>query len=301
MSAELRSEPAPKMPTERELQPVQPFSALVVGASGGLGAAWLEHLRAQQGCAAVFASRRPGASQPANDDRMQGQPDRPETATGRTPQRRESSDTAGAAVHAPVHPVSLDLEDPASIESVAQTVRETIAQQGLPPLRTVIVASGLLHAPGLAPEKSLRALDAAALQRLMAVNAIGPALLARQVLPLMPRQGRVVFAAVSARVGSISDNRLGGWYGYRASKAALNQFIRTLAIEWSRTAKDSVCVGLHPGTVDTGLSRPFQGNVPEGKLFTPEQSVGHLEAVLQQLAPQHSGRCFAWDGQEVMP
>ena len=302
MSAELRSEPAPKMPTERELQPVQPFSALVVGASGGLGAAWLESLRAQQGCAAVFASRRPGASQPAIDDRPQGQPNPPGTAPGWA---QYVSDAVGEArstgMPSPVHPVSLDLEDPASIESVAQTVRKTIAQQGLPPLRTVIVASGLLHAPGLAPEKSLRALDAAALQRLMAVNAIGPALLARQVLPLMPRQGRVVFAAVSARVGSISDNRLGGWYGYRASKAALNQFIRTLAIEWSRTAKDSVCVGLHPGTVDTGLSRPFQGNVPEGKLFTPEQSVGHLEAVLQQLAPQHSGRCFAWDGQEVMP
>lgn len=255
----------------------EPFSALVVGASGGLGAAWIERLRAQQGCAAVFASRRS------------------------SPQSREGIDTTVAALHATVLPISLDLEDPASIESAVQTVRETIAQQGLPALRRVIVASGLLHAPGLAPEKSLRALDAAALHRLMAVNAIGPALLARQVLPLMPRQGRGVFAAVSARVGSISDNRLGGWYGYRASKAALNQFIRTLAIEWSRTAKESVCVALHPGTVDTELSRPFQGNVPEGRLFTPEQSVDHLEAVLHALGPEHSGRCFAWDGQEVMP
>lgn len=255
----------------------EPFSALVVGASGGLGAAWVERLKGQSGCAMVFASCRPAQ------------------------QRQEGGVGSVAAALAPVLPVSLDLEDPTSIESAVQAVRETLAQQGLPALRRVIVASGLLHAPGLAPEKSLRALEAAALHRLMAVNAIGPALLARQVLPLMPRQGRVVFAAVSARVGSISDNRLGGWYGYRASKAALNQFIRTLAIEWSRTAKESVCVALHPGTVDTELSRPFQGNVPEGRLFTPEQSVDHLEAVLHALGPEHSGRCFAWDGQEVMP
>ena len=285
----------------------EPFSALVVGAGGGLGAAWLERLRTQRGCAAVFASRRTRAGELKSGDSPHGVPNPSGIAANHTQHTRHGSDTAAAhagdtaAVLAPVHLVSLDLEDPASIESAVQTVRETIAQQGLPPLRTVIVASGLLHAPGLAPEKSLRALDAAGLHRLMAVNAIGPALLARQVLPLMPRQGRVVFAAVSARVGSISDNRLGGWYGYRASKAALNQFIRTLAIEWSRTAKDSVCVALHPGTVDTALSRPFQGNVPEGRLFTPEQSVEHLESVLQQLGPQHSGRCFAWDGQEVMP
>ena len=118
-------------------------------------------------------------------------------------------------------------------------------------------------------------------------------------MPRMPREGRVVFAALSARVGSISDNRLGGWYGYRASKAALNQFIRTLAIEWSRTAKASVCVGLHPGTVDTALSAPFQANVAPNKLFTPKQSVAALDTVLASLKPADSGQVFAWDGQPV--
>ncbi len=263
--------------TETEASPAhgvaEAQSILLVGAGGGLGAAWLRHLCDTQPGSAIFATRRTAAGRSIDLDAGPG----------------------------PVRSLSLDLEDPGSIEAVGEALRERIRAAGLPPLRTVIVASGLLHGPGLAPEKSLRALDAAALHRLMAVNAIGPALLARQVLPLMPRQGRVVFAAVSARVGSISDNRLGGWYGYRASKAALNQLIRTLAIEWSRTARDSVCVTLHPGTVDTGLSRPFQGNVPQDRLFTPEQSVAHLEAVLQRLGPQHSGRCYAWDGQEVQP
>ena len=263
--------------------PREAQSILLVGARGGLGAAWLRRLRDSLPGGAVFATSRL-VSEPLAD-RAEGL----------------QTDLAAAPGGVPIHPLPLDLEDPASIERLAQAVQERIRVEGLPPLRTVIVASGLLHGPGLAPEKSLRALDAAAMHRLMAVNAIGPALLARQVLPLMPRQGRVVFAAVSARVGSISDNRLGGWYGYRASKAALNQLVRTLAIEWSRTARDSVCVTLHPGTVDTGLSRPFQGNVPQDQLFTPEQSVAHLDAVLRKLEPQHSGRCYAWDGREVLP
>ncbi len=260
--------------TEVISEPGPAQSILLVGARGGLGAAWLKRLRASHPDSVVFAC-------------------------SRRPEGWVDADPSGPG--ASVCPLSMDLEDPASIEAAAAVLRERIRAEGLPALRTVIVASGLLHAPGLAPEKSLRALDAAALHRLMAVNAIGPALLARQVLPLMPREGRGLFAAVSARVGSISDNRLGGWYGYRASKAALNQFVRTLAIEWSRTARQSVCVTLHPGTVDTPLSQPFQGNVPQDRLFTPEQSVAHLEAVLQQLGPQHSGRCFAWDGQEVLP
>ncbi len=267
-----------------------PHSALLVGARGGLGAAWLERLHAQPDCAAVFACSREPA--PISGDRF-----------GETCEEisDEISDEKSRETPRLRPQIRLDFEDPASIEAAVHEVRERIAREGLPPLRTVIVASGLLHGPGLAPEKSMRALDATALHRLMAVNAIGPALLARQVIPLMPRQGRVVFAALSARVGSISDNRLGGWYGYRASKAALNQLIRTLAIEWSRTARESVCVSLHPGTVDTPLSQPFQGNVPQDRLFTPEQSVAHLDAVLQRLGPQHSGRCYAWDGQEVLP
>ena len=188
----------------------------------------------------------------------------------------------------------IDVTDEPSIAAAAAIAR------GLAPPRLVIVASGLLHAPdGLRPEKSLSMLDGERLARLFAVNATGPALVARHLLPLMPRSGRAVFAAVSARVGSISDNRLGGWYGYRASKAALNQLLRTIAIEWSRSAKDALCVGLHPGTVDTPLSAPFQANVAADRLFTPAQSAGLLLDVLGRLTPAESGRVWAWDGQEV--
>jgi NAD(P)-dependent dehydrogenase (short-subunit alcohol dehydrogenase family) len=166
----------------------------------------------------------------------------------------------------------------------------------------VLVATGVLHeASGLTPEKSWRALDGAQLARYMQVNAIGPALLAKHFLPHFPRRGRAVFAALSARVGSISDNRLGGWYGYRASKAALNMLVRTLALELGRRAPEAVCVGLHPGTVDTGLSRPFQSAVAEGRLFSPEQSAGYLLQVIDKLTPADSGKLFAWDGAEIPP
>ncbi len=117
----------------------------------------------------------------------------------------------------------------------------------------------------------------------------------------MSRKEGGKFAALSARVGSISDNRLGGWYGYRASKAALNMMIRNLAIEWSRKNDRSIIVALHPGTVDTGLSVPFQGNVPPGKLFDPGRAARQLLAVLDALKPADSGKIFAWDGAEIQP
>jgi len=164
-------------------------------------------------------------------------------------------------------------------------------------LRLVINAAGLLHDGGAGPEKTLRTLDAAQLARSFAVNAIGPALLMKHVLPRLPRQGRAVFASLSARVGSIGDNRLGGWYGYRASKAALNQFVRTAAIELSRTHKEAICVALHPGTVATRLSAPF---VREGQaLLTPEAAAGHLLGVIAGLRPDDSGGFFDRRGAPV--
>jgi NAD(P)-dependent dehydrogenase (short-subunit alcohol dehydrogenase family) len=163
----------------------------------------------------------------------------------------------------------------------------------------VIVATGLLHAQRVAPERSNSALDAAQLLRLYAVNAVGPALIAKHFLPLLPRAEPSVFAALSARVGSIGDNRLGGWHSYRASKAALNMLIRTMAIELKRTRPDAILVGLHPGTVDTKLSKPFQRGVPEGRLFTPDESAKHLLAVVDGLGPQDSGGVFAWDGTRI--
>ena len=137
------------------------------------------------------------------------------------------------------------------------------------------------------------------MQRSFAVNAIGPALAAKHFLPLLAEDRKSVFAALSARVGSISDNSLGGWHAYRASKAALNMILRNLAIELARRHDKAICVGLHPGTVDTGLSSPFQGSVPPGRLFSPAEAAGHLLKVVDGLSPADSGGHFAWDGRRI--
>jgi NAD(P)-dependent dehydrogenase (short-subunit alcohol dehydrogenase family) len=149
------------------------------------------------------------------------------------------------------------------------------------------------------PEKTCRAIQAAALAKAFAVNAIGPALVAKHTLPLLARDRKVVFAALSARVGSIADNRLGGWHGYRASKAALNMLVRNFAIELATRNRQAVCVALHPGTVDTGLSGPFQAGVAPEKLFAPGQSASALLAVLDAATPERSGTLIAWDGQTI--
>lgn len=166
--------------------------------------------------------------------------------------------------------------------------------------RLVIVATGLLHAAdGFRPERTWRELDFDKLARSFAVNAIGPALVAKHILPLLPQDERAVFAALSARVGSIGDNRLGGWYGYRASKAALNQLIKTFSIELARRHSEAVCVGLHPGTVDTALSKPFQGSVPARQLFESDKAARQLLTVLDGLNPSDTGNLFDWDGSRV--
>lgn len=196
----------------------------------------------------------------------------------------------------PCHPKvtagRLDLLDEDSVARAAQAC-------GAPAPRLVICAAGLLHDGALQPEKSLRDLDPASLARVFAVNTIGPALVLKHFSPLLPRRGRCVMAMLSARVGSISDNRLGGWYAYRASKAALNQVVRTASIELARGRHEAIVVGLHPGTVATPLSAPFRSHVAPDDLFTPARSATRLLAVIDGLAPGDSGRCFAWDGSEV--
>jgi NAD(P)-dependent dehydrogenase (short-subunit alcohol dehydrogenase family) len=167
------------------------------------------------------------------------------------------------------------------------------------PVDLVIVASGRLHGEGVSPERSVTELEGEALARSFQVNAIGPALVAKHLLPRLARDRRTVFAVLSARVGSISDNRLGGWYGYRASKAALNMLVRTLAVELARSRPMAVCVALHPGTVDTALSRPFQRHVPAGKLFTAAHSADRLLDVLERLEPKDSGGFYAYDGTPI--
>lgn len=187
----------------------------------------------------------------------------------------------------------LDLTDEASIAAAAASVTAA------PDL--VVLTTGLLHEGERGPEKSMAALDADWLMRQYAINAIGPALVAKHFLPLMPRTGRCVFAVLSARVGSIGDNKLGGWYGYRAAKAALNQLIRTLAIEERRRNDRAIVVGLHPGTVDTGLSRPFQANVRADQLFTADRAAVQLLDVIEGLKAPDSGRLFDWEGKEITP
>ncbi|MGK2910277.1 MAG: SDR family NAD(P)-dependent oxidoreductase [Sphingobium sp.] len=187
----------------------------------------------------------------------------------------------------------LDLLDEPSIADAAAHVAKG------PPPTLVIVATGLLHADGHGPEKALRDLDPEWLAQVYAVNAIGPALVAKHFLPIMPKGARAVFAALSARVGSISDNRLGGWHGYRASKAALNMLVRNLAIEERRRNERAIVVTLHPGTVDTALSRPFQGNVQAGRLFDTERAALQLLDVIEGLKVPDSGKLFDFEGNEV--
>jgi NAD(P)-dependent dehydrogenase (short-subunit alcohol dehydrogenase family) len=189
-----------------------------------------------------------------------------------------------------VVPFQYDLTDEASIAKAAAEIG---------PLDLILVATGMLHDGDLQPEKSYRAQTADAYARAFAINATGPALIAKHFLPLLPRDRRGVFAALSARVSSISDNRMGGWHAYRASKAALNMIVRNLAIELSRTHKEAIAVTLHPGTVATDLSAPFQRNVQANKLFTPEFSAQQLLNVIDGLSPSDSGNLFAWDGQQI--
>ncbi len=192
-----------------------------------------------------------------------------------------------------VLPLRFDLLDESSLAEAA----DRIAADG--PLHLVVVATGMLHDEGIGPEKSARQIDAAAMTEVFAVNTIGPALAAKYFLPLLARDRCAVIAFLSARVGSIGDNRLGGWHSYRASKAALNALVRCFAIELAVRNPEAIAVALHPGTVDTPLSKPFQRNVPAGRLFEPEDSARHLLAVIERLTPAESGGLFAWDGSPI--
>lgn len=230
----------------------------VFGAGGGIGAALVEGSLARAGVAMVHAGSRRG-----------------EGPEGERCAR-----------------FCFDLLDEASIASAALR----IAGDG--PIDRVIVATGLLQdLPAVRPERSWSTIEPEAFARMFAVNATGPALIAKHVLPRLAPGGR--FAVLSARVGSIGDNRLGGWHAYRASKAALNMLVRNFAIELRRKDREALAVALHPGTVATGLSRPFSGNVAVEKLFGPEQAAGRLLTVLEDLQPKDSGGFFAWDGSPI--
>lgn len=233
--------------------------AVIIGSTGGIGRALVHALAARPDVEVVHALSRTGA----------------------------------VISHPKVLAGQIDILNEDNIIRAAAAIKAA----GVPDL--VIVASGVLSGPDVQPEKSYRHQDMAAFQRVFEINTFGPGLVAKHFLPLMPRQGRAVFAALSARVGSISDNRLGGWHAYRASKAALNMLVRNYAIEQNRRNDEFIAVSLHPGTVDTGLSEPFQSNVPDRNLFTPDQSAGYLLDVIGKLSPADSGKAFDWAGTEI--
>ncbi len=235
-----------------------PVDALVVGANGGLGHAFVKALLQDGNVRSVNAWSR----------------------------------TKWSGEHAKLTSSALDPCDETE-------VRDAIS--ALDWLTLVIVATGILHdRHGLSPERSYKALDPQHMVESLRINVILPAIIAKHTIPKLPRKERAVFSALSARVGSIADNRLGGWYSYRSAKAALNQIIKCLSIETRRTHPHAVCLGLHPGTVDTGLSQPFQQSMAtHHKLFKPAEAVENLLRVIDESRPDQSGSVIAWDGTPV--
>ncbi len=236
------------------------LNVAVVGASGGIGSEFVRQLADDERVARVHALARNPVRHPAG-----------KVVSGR-----------------------IDIRDEGSVNAAAEAL--AAAEK----LDLVIVAVGVLHrGEAIQPEKTLSDIDPGSMMEVIRVNAIGPALVAKAFLPHMRPGTKSVFAALSARVGSIGDNRLGGWISYRSSKAALNMIVKTLSIEHARRFPESIIAGLHPGTVDTQLSAPFQRRVPEGKLFTASRSVQHMFSVINRLTPADSGGVFAWDGSPI--
>ena len=241
-----------------------PTSALIVGASQGIGLEFVRQLLQTNRLERIYATYRNTQSEllAIADPRLRCLP--------------------------------MDITEEAQIAALVQEIQTETAA-----LHYVINCAGVLHEGAMQPEKSLRQLNAEQLLNYFQVNSIGAVLLAKHVHSLLKHGDRAILATISAKIGSIGDNALGGWYGYRASKAALNMFMRTTAIEYKRTCPRAIVVTLHPGTTDTQLSRPFQRNVPPEKLFPVERTVQQLQEVLSQLQESDSGEFFSWDGSHL--
>jgi NAD(P)-dependent dehydrogenase (short-subunit alcohol dehydrogenase family) len=190
-----------------------------------------------------------------------------------------------------LHLLELDITQEEEIANLCKYLKKEISE-----LHLVINCVGILHEGDLKPEKSLKHINTENLLSYFQVNSIGSVLLAKHLLPLFRHPNPSIFACISAKVGSIGDNYLGGWYGYRASKSALNMFMKTVSIEYNRTCPHTIVVTLHPGTTDTNLSKPFQKNVPPEKLFSVEKTVTQLLNVIDNLTENDNGQFFSWDG-----
>ncbi|MEM6425062.1 MAG: SDR family NAD(P)-dependent oxidoreductase [Cyanobacteria bacterium P01_C01_bin.73] len=243
--------------------------ALVVGASQGIGLGFVNALLQQPAIERLYATYRT-----------------PETAAGLK--------ALAEAFPQRLQLVQMDVTQTAQIQTgVAHIQAESKT------LHFVINCVGVLHQGELQPEKALRQIETEQLLHYFQVNSLPTVLLAKHLMPLLKHSDRSIFATISAKVGSIGDNHLGGWYGYRASKAAQNMFLRTAALEYGRRSPNTTLVALHPGTTDTRLSEPFQRNVPPEKLFSVERTVGQLIAVIDQLDTKDSGQFFSWDGSRL--
>ncbi len=251
------------------LSKIDRANALVVGASQGIGLGFVKQLLANQAMAKIFATYR-----------------HPESAAELLTLAHQHSDRLQC--------FAVDITEESQIAESVNKISTEVKQ-----LHFVINCVGILHEGELQPEKSLRQIEPDRLIRYFQVNSIGGVLLAKHLMPLFRHQDPSIFASISAKIGSIGDNRLGGWYGYRASKAALNMFMRTTAIEYSRRCPKTIVVTLHPGTTDTNLSQPFQKNVPPKKLFSVEKTVNQLLAVIDDLKIEDSGNFFSWDGSRL--
>ena len=240
-------------------------NALIVGASQGIGLGFVKSLL-QQDFKSIYATYR-----------------NPDTADELLDLERQYGNRLKC--------LQVDITDESQIAAATKEIKNSVKQ-----LHLAIYCVGVLHDRHLSPEKSLRQIEPEKLLYSFQVNSIGAVLLAKHLMPLFNKKEPSIFASISAKVGSIGDNRLGGWYGYRASKAALNMFLKTTAIEYSRRCPKTIVVALHPGTTDTRLSRPFQKNVPPGKLFPVEHTVDLLSKVISGLEIKDSGEFFSWDG-----
>lgn len=241
-------------------------NAVIVGANGGIGLGFVRKLLQDEGNAKIYATYR-----------------RQELASELTSLESQYSDR--------ILCLEMDITDEKQIERVIARIESEVGK-----IHLVINCAGILHEGAFQPEKSLKQINSEHLLRYFQVNSIGAVLLAKHLLPLFRHGDRSLLATLSAKLGSIGDNHLGGWYGYRASKAALNMFVRTVAIEYRRTNPQTIVVTLHPGTTDTPLSQPFQKNVPTQKLFSVDRTVTQLLAVMENLTPDDSGQFFSWDG-----
>jgi len=244
-------------------------NALIVGASQGIGLGFVRKLLQDGRSAKIYATYRCQASAA---ELLALQSEYPER----------------------ICCLEVDVTDEGQISQAAACIGEEVGK-----LHLVINCAGILHEGSLQPEKSLKHINPEHLLRYFQVNSISSLLLAKHILPLFRHGEKSLLAAISAKVGSIGDNQLGGWYGYRASKAALNMFMRTVAIEYRRTSPRTIVVMLHPGTTDTRLSQPFQKNVPAGKLFSVERTVSQLLEVMENFDEGDSGQFFSWDGSRL--